>query len=454
MSHSIIDDAPYGKFHRKMVFLSSGGPFLDGYILSNIGVVIAIIQFDLGLSASDLGLVGAAALIGLFLGGASFGWLTDRIGRKVLYTVDLAALLVGSLLCLFVQEGWQLILLRIFLGIAVGADYPIATAILSEWLPAKERGRGMGLLMLAWFVGAAAAYLVGYVLIQLLGDESWRWVLASAAVPAAIIMVARFGSPESPRWLIGRGRRDEARASIRTAFGYDATDEQLDQLAIQESGPQARFLDVFRKPYGKRMLFVNAFWTCQIIPLFALYLFGPTILGEFKVSDDSPLGALLISTIFMVGILPAMWFVDRIGRRKLIIWSFVGMVIPLTVLGVLPEASPWLVIAAFSLYALFSGGPSILEWIYPTELFPTQIRGTAVGIATSVTRIGSAIGTYLVPVGLVSLGLGPTMLIGAGITLVGLLASIAWAPETKGQALHEASGVIRLPERSDSILRG
>jgi putative MFS transporter len=452
--NSVIDEAPYGRFHRRLLLLSAGGPFLDGYILANVGVVIAGIEAQLRLTAIELGLVGAAALVGLFIGGLAFGRLTDVIGRKLMYTFDLSILLIGSVLCLFVQEGWQLIAVRLLLGVAIGADYPIATAMLSEWLPRRQRGRCMGILMAWWFVGATLAYVIGFLLVEWLGDNSWRWVLSSAAIPAALIMIARHGTPESPRWLISHGQRHKARENINAALGRLVSEEELDVLAHQEALTGMGFWHAFKQPYGKRTLFVSLFWTFQIIPLFGLYTFGPTILSAFGMSEGSVLGSLLISLVFLIGVLPAIKLIDRIGRRPLIIGSFALMVIPLTVLGVFPHASAVIVIVCFCAYALFSGGPSILEWAYPTELFPTEIRGTAVGLATSVSRIGAAVGTYLLPMCLHRFGVGPTMLIGAGITIAGLIVCIAWAPETKGKSLQEAAGARRLESPRINVTDG
>lgn len=438
---NIIDNAPYGRFHKKLVLLSAGGPFLDGYILGNLGIVVIGLQRQLGLGDGMLGLAGAAALIGLFLGGIGFGRLTDVIGRKLMYTVDLSVLLVGSILCVFIQEGWQLVVLRIILGIAVGADYPIATSMLSEWLPSKERGKAMGMLMGWYFVGGVAANLVGWIFISFMGDGAWRWVLASSAVPALFIMIARHGTPESPRWLISNGHREQARVNITAALDRPVTEAELDHLEESETREGLGFWDAFRAPYGKRTMFVCLFWACQIIPLFALYTYGPTILDQFGLDDDSAAGALLISVIFLVGIAPGLWLIDRIGRRNLIVWSFFLMSIPLFLLGFIPHAAGIVAILAFCAYALFSGGPSILEWAYPTELFPTEIRGTAVGIATSASRIGAAVGTYLVPMSIAGVGLGTTMLIGGVITFLGFLVCLAWAPETKGKSLKEASQI-------------
>src|SRR5690606_36138682 len=168
-----------------------------------------------------------------------------------------------------------------------------------------------------------------------------------------------------------------------------------------------------------------------------------TILSAVNLSSGNlaVLGSGLISLIFLIGALPALKLVESIGRRPLIIWCFALMTVPLAVLGVIPEASAAVVILCFCGYALFSGGPGILEWIYPTELFPTEIRATAVGFATAVSRVGAAVGTYLLPTGLAAWGVGPTVLVGAAVTLAGLVVCIAWAPETRGRPLHDASSV-------------
>src|SRR5699024_2311134 len=144
--------------------------------------------------------------------------------------------------------------------------------------------------------------------------------------------------------------------------------------------------------------------------------------------------------------------VDRTGRRPLIVVCFAVMTIALSILGFFPMSSVFVIILGFCLYALFSGGPSILEWIYPSELFPTSLRGMGVGVVTSASRIGAAIGIYLVPIALESVGLGPVMIAGAIVTLIGFLASVAWAPETKGQSLSEATTSLPLVEK-DKVAR-
>lgn len=130
-----LDNAELNGFHKKLALFSSGGPFLDGYILSIVGIALVQIVPAWNMDALWSGLIGASALIGVFLGGIIFGAVTDRIGRKLMYTIDLIAIIILSVLQFFVTNDIQLFILRLLIGVAVGADYPIATALVAEFAP-------------------------------------------------------------------------------------------------------------------------------------------------------------------------------------------------------------------------------------------------------------------------------------------------------------------------------
>src|SRR5262245_17610987 len=134
-------DAPLSRFHKKLALYASGGRFPDGYVLSIIGVALVQISPAFNMSSAQEGLVGASALIGIFLGAFLGGWLTDKFGRQVLFTIDLAAIIVCSIAQFFVGDVFWLIILRLLIGMAVGADYPIATSLLAEFSPASGAGR-------------------------------------------------------------------------------------------------------------------------------------------------------------------------------------------------------------------------------------------------------------------------------------------------------------------------
>ena len=439
MSFSAIDEAPVRPFHLKLAAASSGGPLLDGYLLGIVGIALTGITAQWHLNATTAALVGVAALVGMFFGGLIFGPITDRVGRKPMYTLDLLVLIAASLLSVFVTAAWQLIALRFVIGAAIAADYPIATALLSEWLPRRQRGKMFTSIIIIWYIGTALAYFVGYIITAALGNAGWRWMLGSSAILAALIFLLRLGTPESPRWLVQVGRTGEAREVIEDALDEPVKQADLDH-AVPEDEPRASVSELFHGIYLRRMAFVVTFFTCAIVPLFALETFGPRLLGSFGLGTGNlaNLGTALINLVFAIGCLPAMWLLETAGRRKVIIWSFGLMVLPLIALGAWAHAPAVFAIIFFALYALFSGGPGILEWGYPNELFPTRIRAAAVGMAVALTRFGAAVGTFLVPLALNSLGISATMYAGAAITFIGFLACVAWAEETRNRSLEES----------------
>lgn len=442
MTAHVLDDAPLSGFHKKLALYSSGGPFLDGYVLSIIGVAMVQVTPQLHLSDSAQGLIGASALIGIFLGAFAGGYLTDKFGRQVLYTIDLTAIIACSVAQFWATDPVWLFILRLLIGMAVGADYPIATSLLAEFTPRRYRGPLLGFLTTMWFVGAAVAYIVGELLLTT-GDDGWRWMLASAALPGTVIVLLRLGTPESPRWLLRKGRGQEADAVLKRVFGPGAG---IGDLAEEES-EKVDFKAVLRSGYGKRMLYISVFWTCSIVPLFAIYAFGPTILSALNLEGSlANIGAALITVMFLVGCVVALLSVNRLGRRPLVIHSFVWSGLALLVLGIFPNAPSAVIMTLFAAYAVIIGGTQILQWLYPNELFPTEVRGWAVGVASSLSRIGAAVGTYLVPMAITGWGIGGTMLSAAAISLIGAVVSVFWAPETRGLALSESAA---LPGRSE-----
>nr|WP_314872688.1 MFS transporter [uncultured Pseudomonas sp.] len=439
VSQRSVEDAPLNAFHRKLTVYSAGGPFLDGYVLSIIGVAMLQITNALQLTAFWEGLIAASALIGVFLGGFLGGWFTDRYGRKVLYLVDLIAIVGFSVAQFWVESAWALFAWRLLIGIAVGADYPIATSLLAEFLPRKHRGPLLAAMVLMWFAGAAVAYMVGEILLRIGGDDGWRYVLASALIPGALFLIARSGTPESPRWLLSKGRTAEADAVIKRVYGNEYS---IADLPEQTSDKPVSVWSLFHSGYGKRMAFVTLFWTCAIVPLFAIYSFAPKVLQALQLTGDwAAYGSIAITLLFTLGCLLATKLINRMGRRKMLIHSFLWSGLSLVLLGMFPDASPTTVLVLFGAYAVLIGGAQVLEYVYPNELFPTEIRASAVGLATSLSRIGAAIGTYLVPISLAAYGVTGTMFAAALISLFGAMISWWLAPETSKLDLQQAAAL-------------
>lgn len=429
----LIDDAPLTSFHKKLTLYSSGGPFIDGYAIAMIGFTWATMGTAFPVSTADKGFIAAAVLVGIFVGGGVFGWVTDRVGRHVMYIIDLLALALFSVLTLWVGEVWQLVALRFAIGVAIGADYPIATSLLAEYLPRKHRGKMLGATFVVWAVGATVAPIVAIGCTALFGDDAWRWMLASTALFAIVTLLFRLGTPESPRWLMSKGRVEEADAAIKKVFGPSYSTADLGPAEKQEDMPLASLL---RAPYRRRLLFVCLFWMCQVIPMLSIYSFSFDVLASVGLEGNG--AEVFLAALFVVGGIPGLLLVDRIGRRALLIYSFAGIAVIWGMAGLIPGLPMMVAFIAICLFALLSGSSNFLEIVIPNELFPTQVRATAVGIGTAASRIGAAIAVYCMPF-LLAHGVHWVLLAGAAISALGLLVTLFLGEETSGRSLNDTS---------------
>jgi putative MFS transporter len=386
-------------------------------------------------------MVAASALIGIFFGGFLGGWLTDRLGRRKLYFVPPVIFTVCSLAQFWVESGETAFFLRFLIGIAVGIEYPVAGSLLVEFMPRKYRGPRLAMLTILWFAGAALSYIVGNLIMNSGVDEPWRYVLASPAIIGVALFLVRLGTPESARWLIGKGRYAEADKVIKQVYGPGFS---LENLPEEPASQKTSLIALMRSGYAKRMFFVAVFWSCSVIPVFAVYAFAPRVLQALNLKGDwASYGSVAITLLFVVGCVIATRIINSLGRRSMVIYSFLLSGLALLGLGAFSHAPGPVVLALFGSYALFIGGAQVLQLVYPNELFPTEIRASAVGMGASLSRIGAAVGTWLVPIALERWGIGDTMFAAAGVTLLGLLVSIALAPETRSLSLQEAASLRR-----------
>lgn len=431
-----LDDVSMTPFLRKITFFASGGSFLDGYVLSLIGVALTQLVPAFGLSTEESAAIGASVLVGIFFGTILGGYVTDKIGRHVMFIVDVLAICVFSLWSVFAMQAWEFVAARFFIGLFIGADYPIATSLIAEFAPKKSRSINMGIVSAAWYLGATVAAVVGYALYGV--KDGWRWMLASPVPICVFLLIGRSRVPESPLWLIERGRVEEAHDVMKLVYDAD-----IDVAVPESSEKKLDVLEIFRGGYLKRIVFLGILTLCQVAPMYAIYTFGPEIMTAFGLGAgaDAILGESVVSLFFLIGSIPAMFWLNSMGRRPLLIRSLAMMALGLVVLGLFPDAPVFVVVVAFGSYAFFSGGPGILQWLYPNELFPTEVRATAVGIAIAFSRIGTVLATYATPLCLAMFGIGPTMLAAAALVVLGFALSVAMAPETRDMTLEESSSL-------------
>lgn len=424
------------RFQRKVTLLSAGGTFLDGFDLTVIAVALPMIANEWDVGAWEKSLVTSSAIIGSFIGAAVLGNLTDRFGRKAMYVIDLLAFVLFAALTAFSQDVWQLILFRFLLGIGIGADYPISATIVSEFASKKGRGKLSTSLGAMWFVGAVAAYLVGLAVLPL-GDYAWRALLLVGAVFALIVFIFRVQLPESPRWLLAHGRTEDAKDVVEKVTGMRPTEAELTESDQPKPGESSKlFIGIQRR----RTLFVCGFWFCYATAYYGISMYTPTILEPFTNGSHVSviIGSGVIAILGLVGSIIGMNLVDSWGRRPLIIASFSGLTAALIVLASVVGPSFGFLVVLFSIAVLFANsGGGILNFVYPTELFPTSLRATGSGLATSVSRIGSILGVLAFPNLVAAWGNNAALWVFAAVGASGLLICVFMAPETKNRSLEE-----------------
>ncbi len=440
------------RFMVRLVAVFIGGMFLDGYILGIIGPVTGLMRSDLQLDALSLGLIAAGPLVGIFVGSPLAGWATDKFGRKPMFLVDMGLFLVASGAQFFVTSGdgavLQLAAIRFLMGVAIGGEYSIGGPLLSEFSPPKLRGRLLGLTLIAWYVGFMMAFIIGTLLHD--AGTPWRIVLGTSTILALILFIARWGLPESPSWLITKGRNDEAlaiaRKYIESPQMRDSITEEIDLRIIQESQAaknktkikNASFGMLFSKQYWRATLFTSGFWFCAVTPYFAIATFADEVLDQFGLAGGWA-GGVGLSALAAAGVVTTVLLIDKLGRRILTVpgqWLCAGI---LLVIGVWANAPGIIVLVLFLAFSFFNAGYTTMTQVYPAEVFPGHLRGIGTGFAAAFSRIGAALGTFALPWAISNIGMGPSMVVAAAVALLGAALSQWLAPETKGRTLAEIS---------------
>lgn len=418
--------------------LAGAGMFIDGFDVSVIAVALPGLKHEWGITDGWIsGIVASSVVIGMFFGMMYGGMLVDKFGRRKMYMFDLIGFVVFALLAAVTQNVWQLIFARFMLGIFIGADYPISSSMTAEFTSPKRRGRMIIFMSLLWQLGSFSAYLTGIFLLPV-GDDAWRWMLFVGAIFAIIVIILRHNVPESPRWLRDQGRDAEADEIEREVL--EQYDVEIHSRRAAEEVERGTWKELFSPLMLRATVFCSLFWFAFAVSFYGIQMYTPTILTPF--TEGRPelafLGAALIAALGVAGAGLGMYTVERVGRRKQIIVCLAGMVVSLIILSVWrdPSLVPLIILLAVTIL-LANLGPGVLNMVYPNEMFPTRLRGSGVGFAGSVSRIGSILGVLVFPVMVQAWGMNNATWLFAGVAAIGLIASIMLAPETKGRNLEE-----------------
>lgn len=460
-----VSSAPLTTMQWRIWLLATAGKFFEGWVVFVTGVALPLIVLEFQLGPAEKGMVGAATLFGILIGATALGSLGDYFGRKSMFIVEMI-LFTAFLILTALSPSFLLLVVCLFgIGLSLGCDYPTAHMVISESIPTRSRGR----LVLGAFafqaVGALVGTSVGYLILRIEPSlTDWRWMYASAVLPALLVVGGRFFIPQSGHWLVSKGRIQEAEDETRILLRRDPSypkeirlrNPHADAEAKGHHAP-AKYSDLFfNKRRRRATILASVPWFLQDLGTYGIGIFAPTVLaatigaghpGEQSldlVIQNGMLaakGAALIDVLLIVGIVAAIFLADRYGRIRLQIFGFMGCALGLVVAALsIHFADPmrlFLIFAGFMIFNFMTNlGPNSMTYLLAGEVFPTHSRGMGAGFAASFAKIGAVMTAFLFPILLTEIGTGPVLYLLAGASVLGAWVTWRFRIETNGVNLE------------------
>ena len=460
------DFIPMTGMQWRIWLLASAGKFFEGLVVFMTGVALPLIVKDFGLSPVEKGIVSAAPLAGIMVGALALGGLADIYGRRRMFVVEMVVFALFLTGLTWSPTYLWLVVFLFGVGLALGCDYPTAHLVISENIASKDRGK----LVLSAFafqaVGALVGTIVGFLILSNLPEiRAWRWMYATAIVPAILVMLGRLRISDSGHWLMSQGRKAEAEAEVARLLEREPPypkEVRLADLPADEQAAAARvrrtggWRELFTLPGRRATILASVPWFLQDLSTYGIGIFTPTILvkviGHETIADNNvsaliardilaAKGAALLDVLLIVGILAAVLLADRVGRIHLQIIGFVGCAAGLGLATLSLQAEePTRGILLFGGFMLFNFmtnvGPNAQTYLLAGEVFPTEVRGKGAGFAAAFAKVGAVMMAFLFPVLLADIGVDFLLSILIASSLLGAWVTWQFRIETTGVSLE------------------
>ena len=445
------------------------GGFLFGFDSSVVNGAVDSIQDTFGLKELFTGFAVAIALLGCAVGAWFAGRLADVWGRKRVMLLGSVLFVISAIGTAYTQTVWDLLLWRVLGGLGIGIASVIAPAYISEIAPARYRGALASMQQLAITLGIFTALLSDTLLQNAAGGpeeqlwwglEAWRWMFLVGVVPAVVYGLLALTIPESPRYLVGRNRDEEAARILQEVTGEENPLDRVKEIKLTVRREASASLKDIRGPsFGLHPLVWTGIWLAifqQFVGINAIFYYSTTLWKSVGFSTDQSFTTSVITSAINVGMtFVAILFVDRIGRRRLLLIGSVGMFIGLVLACIaftqqigsgdnvsLPD--PWGVIALIgaNLFVVaFAATWGPVMWVMLGEMFPNRIRGVALGVCTAFNWLANFTISMLFPEMTERVGLGWIYGFFAFCAAASYFFVMARVQETKGMELEEMDGV-------------
>ncbi|MEM1128997.1 MAG: sugar porter family MFS transporter [Pseudomonadota bacterium] len=426
--------------------------FLFGFDEGVIAGALHLLQVQFAITPLEEGIMTAAVPLGALFGALVAGQMVERHGRRAMLLFAALLFAVGALFAAMAFSVWILTLARLILGFAIGIAGLAAPLYISESAPPEKRGMLVSVYQLAITLGILGAYLVGFAF-----DDSWRTMFALGMVPGILLFVGMYALCDTPRWLATNGRTEEARKAIAKLADVPPSDPSVEQeideiIATSKSDSGGGGWDELFGKVARPALIVGLglFFLQQLSGINAVIYFAPTVFAEAGFSDGSTqlLATVGIGIVNVLMTLVGMALIDRIGRRKLLLSGFLvaalslGMIAVSAALGA--EALGALAFLGLVLYvAAFAASIGPLPWVMMSEVFPLNVRGLGMGLASVVNWGFNFVVVFSFPILVSGFGLGGVFSIYAVVCALGVGFTYWFVPETKGIALEDIERHLR-----------
>ncbi len=442
---STLKSEPIQGFVYFAVVIAAIGGLLFGYDTGVISGAILFITRQFSLSSLMEEIVVSAVLVGAILGASLGGALTGRLGRRSLIMVAGVVFIASSLGTAFAPTVPWLIAARVVSGIAIGLASFITPMYIAELVPARVRGALVAVNMLAITTGIVSAYLTDYVLT---GNGSWRWMFGLGVVPAVVLTAGMWFLPDSPRWLVSKSRLDEARHALMRLRAPGEIAPEIADFQRNTGKPVYPWKTELLQPALRTPLTIGIGLAVfqQLSGINTVIYYAPTIFkfAAFQSTGASILAAVGLGAVMLVSHVAAIFLIDRVGRRPLLLTGLVGQVIGLLALGAafhfkqLSASIGDIAVGSLVVYvACFAFGLGPIFWLLISEIYPLDVRGAAMSVAT-VANWGMNLVVAVTFLTLVdAVGHAATFWIYALITVAAWFFVYKLLPETKGKTLEQ-----------------
>lgn len=432
-----LQSLPVGRFHYKLLVLVGLGWLFDAMDTGMVSFVLATLGKEWGLSPKELGWVVSIGFVGMAIGAVMGGRTADKIGRKTVFAVSLVVYSIATALCAVAPDlGWLLVF-RFFVGVGLGAQLPVAVTLVSEYVPAKVRGRFIVLLESFWGLGWLAAALVSYFFIPQYG---WHSAFLIGGLPIFYVFFIWKYIPESVPYLINKGRVDEAHAIVsrlEAEAGLPVAEKAL--VAQAASKEPLRFGQLWQPPFAKRTLMLWLIWFGIVFSYYGIFTWLPSLLVEkgYPIVKSFEYSLILILAQ-LPGYVAAAWLIEKLGRKTTLSLFMAACAVCAYFFG--GAGSETEIIVWGCLLSFFNLGAWGVLYTYTPEQYPTNIRAFGSGWASAVGRIGGIIAPLVVTNMMVMPnGFGNVFMMFTVVLFAVAAVVFVLGEETKGKTLESIS---------------